>query len=128
MNTEGRSLIKYQQTVYAWPLERLADFTFLLERLRVVYSGVKAGELMRDKLVPDHALAMSGLVLAQVPRVPLTREEAIRFLQRKEFSISDAPLGWALASFEEKALGWMNILPGRINNYYPKELRILKDI
>jgi 16S rRNA C967 or C1407 C5-methylase (RsmB/RsmF family)/NOL1/NOP2/fmu family ribosome biogenesis protein len=128
MKTEGRSLIKHQQTVYAWPQDRLTDFTFLLERLRVVYSGVKAGELMRDKLVPDHALAMSGLVLAQVPRVPLTREEAIRFLQRKEFSLTDAPVGWALACFEEKALGWMNILPGRINNYYPKELRILKDI
>lgn len=128
MNTEGRALIKHQQTVYAWPEDQLTDFTFLLERLRVAYSGVKAGELMRDKLVPDHALAMSGLVLAQVHRIALSREEAIRYLQRKEFSLSDARVGWALACFEDKPLGWMNILPGRINNYYPKELRILRDI
>lgn len=128
MKTEGKSLIKHQQTVYAWPQDRLTDFSFLLERLRVVYSGVKAGELMREKMVPDHALAMSGLVLVQVPRIPLAREEAIRFLQRKEFSLNNAPVGWALACFEDHALGWMNILPGRINNYYPKELRILKDI
>lgn len=128
MNTEGHILIKYQQTVYAWPEECLTDFAFLLERLRVVYSGVKTGELMRDKLVPDHALAMSGLVLAHIPRMTLTKENAIRYLQRKEFSLPDAPAGWALAAYEENALGWMNILPGRINNYYPKELRILKDI
>ena len=128
MNTEGLTFIKYQQTVYAWPEVRYTDFAFLLERLRVVYSGIRAGELMRDKLVPDHALAMSGLVLAQIPHMVLSNENAIRYLQRKEFSLPDAPTGWALAAYEEKALGWMNILPGRINNYYPKELRILKDI
>lgn len=128
MNTERHSLIKYQQTVYAWPEELFTGFAFLLERLRVVYSGVRAGDLMRDKLVPDHALAMSGLVLAQIPCIILSKDNAIRYLQRKEFSLSDAPRGWALAGYEGNALGWMNILPGRINNYYPKELRILKDI
>ncbi len=127
MKTEGRTLIRYQQTVYAWPEECFTDFAFLLERLRVVYSGVKAGELMRDKLVPDHALALSGLVLAQIPRMALSRENAIRYLQRKEFSLPGVPTGWALSVYNENALGWMNVLPGRINNYYPKELRILKD-
>jgi 16S rRNA C967 or C1407 C5-methylase (RsmB/RsmF family)/NOL1/NOP2/fmu family ribosome biogenesis protein len=128
MNTTGKELIKHQQTVYAWPEDQFHEFSVLLEKMRVVYSGVKSGELMRDKLVPDHALAMSGLVLAAVKRIDLTAEDAIRFLQRKEIRLEGVPTGWALACFAGKSLGWMNILPGRINNYYPKELRILRDI
>ncbi len=48
----------------------------------MVIQGVKSGELMRDKLVPDHALAMSGLVLATVKRIDLTEADAIRYLQQ----------------------------------------------
>jgi NOL1/NOP2/fmu family ribosome biogenesis protein len=36
--------------------------------------------------------------------------------------------GWGLVSYKNFSLGWINVLPNRINNYYPKELRILKDI
>ncbi|MCH5597281.1 methyltransferase RsmF C-terminal domain-like protein [Niabella ginsengisoli] len=32
-----------------------------------------------------------------------------------------------MATNEYFSLGWMNALPNRINNYYPKELRILKN-
>ncbi|HRG23035.1 MAG TPA: Fmu (Sun) domain protein [Chitinophagaceae bacterium] len=128
MNITGKELIKHQQTVYAWPEEQFHDFSVLLERMRVVYSGVKSGELMRDKLVPDHAMAMSGLVLAAVKRIDLTVADAIRYLQRKDIRLEGVPTGWALACFAGQSLGWMNILPGRINNYYPKELRILRDI
>lgn len=128
MNIAGKELIKYQQTVYAWPEDHFQDFSILLEKMRVIYSGVKSGELMRDKMVPDHSLAMSGLVLADVPGIDLVAEDAIRYLQRKEIRLEGVPTGWSRACFAGKSLGWMNILPGRINNYYPKELRILKDI
>lgn len=128
MNTEGKALIKHQQTVYAWPENQLAEFSGILEKMRVVYSGVKAGELMRDKLVPDHALAMSSLVDDSVRRIELSRDSAIRYLQRKEIQPDTEKTGWALACYAGKPLGWMNILPGRVNNYYPKELRILRDI
>lgn len=128
MNTSGKVLIKHQQTVYAWPEDQFNEYSFLLEKMRVQYSGVKAGELMRDKLVPDHALAMSGLMLPSLRRIELPREEAIRYLQRKEIRLAGESPGWALACYTGKTLGWLNILPGRVNNYYPKELRILRDI
>jgi len=35
--------------------------------------------------------------------------------------------GWSLVTYLGHPLGWVNILPNRINNYYPKELRNLKD-
>jgi NOL1/NOP2/fmu family ribosome biogenesis protein len=38
-----------------------------------------------------------------------------------------AAKGWTVATYEGFALGWINALASRINNYYPKELRIIKD-
>jgi NOL1/NOP2/fmu family ribosome biogenesis protein len=34
--------------------------------------------------------------------------------------------GWQLVSYKGFKLGWVNALSNRINNYYPKEMRILK--
>ncbi|MEI9947211.1 MAG: Fmu (Sun) domain protein [Chitinophagaceae bacterium] len=126
-STDNSQFIKYKNTVYAWPSLLVNDFNWLLSQLRVIYSGILTGELMRDKLVPDHALAMSGLVKAGVTKIELTYEEAIHYLQRKDLSINPGTKGWQLVTYQDYNLGWINALPNRINNYYPKELRILND-
>ncbi len=123
----GLFFIKHLQTVYAWPSQLSDDLRFLLEQLRVIYSGVLVGELMRDKLVPDHALAMSRLVTAAIQRTELSYEQSIRYLQRKDLNTGLAGKGWQMVTYQGHPLGWINALPNRINNYYPKELRILKD-
>ena len=120
--------IKHINTVYAWPEKQVRDFSFLLEQLRVIYSGTLAGELMRDKLVPDHALAMSNLVVDTISRTELNYDQSIQYLQRKDLKIEIKDKSWQLITYQQHPLGWINALPNRINNYYPKELRILKDI
>lgn len=119
--------IKHLNTVYAWPSVHFTDFSFLLEQVRVIYSGTIVGELMRDKLVPDHALAMSRLLPAAIGTIELNSAQAILYLQRKELSLEGASKGWQLVTFQGQNLGWVNVLPNRVNNYYPKELRILKE-
>lgn len=120
--------IKNNNTVYAWPGPLVHDFGFLLSNLRVVYSGTIIGGMMRDKLVPDHALAMSNLALPSVPSVNLSLNESIDYLQRKDLHLDTGQTGWHLVKYDGYSLGWINVLPNRINNYYPKELRILKDV
>ncbi|MBM3416274.1 MAG: Fmu (Sun) domain protein [Bacteroidetes bacterium] len=127
MKPAGKSFIRYRQTVYAWPDIHFNDFSYLLEKLKVIYSGVQVGELMRDKLVPGHALAMSAVAAESIPKTELGYHQAISYLQRRELRISNAERGWQQVSYRGHPLGWINVLPGRINNYYPKELRILKD-
>jgi NOL1/NOP2/fmu family ribosome biogenesis protein len=83
--------------------------------------------LLRDKVVPDHALAMSKLISEGVSRYDLNYQQAIQYLQRKELLLEIKNKGWQGVTYEEQLLGWINVLPNRINNYYPKELRILKD-
>ena len=127
LSSDDRYFLQREQTVYAWPQELEQDYNWLLNNLRVIYSGTILGELMRDKLVPDHALAMSGILSGTVERTPLNYDEAVAYLQRKDLKQGTASKGWQLVVFDEHPLGWINALPNRINNYYPKELRILKE-
>ena len=127
VKTDDKEFIKYENTVYAWPVHLVKDFSFLLEQLRVIYSGVLVGELMRDKLVPAHSLAMSMITSESIGKITLDYSQAIQYLQRKELIIEIENKGWQLVTYQGFCLGWVNVLPNRINNYYPKELRILKD-
>ena len=124
---EGRKLVKSQERVYAWPEHMSKEFNFLLNQLRVVYSGTILGAILREKFVPDHALAMSSIKNASINRIELTYEQAIAYLKKKDLSIGNVQKGWQLVTFENHTLGWINALSNRINNYYPKELRIQKD-
>ena len=127
VKTEDKEFIKHENTVYAWPVHLVKNFSFLLEQLRVIYSGVLVGELMRDKLVPAHSLAMSIITSENKREIALDYSQAIQYLQRKELVIKAENKGWHLVTYHGCQLGWVNVLPNRINNYYPKELRILKD-
>src|SRR5690606_28501282 len=99
MKTENITLVKKESTVFAWPSEHEKDFDYLLSKMQVLYAGVRAGELMRDKMIPDHALALSGWAQADIQKTDLSLEEAIQFLQRKDFSWPNSDKGWQLASY-----------------------------
>ena len=125
---EGLNFIKHINTVYAWPEQFFKDYSFLLEQLHVIYAGILIGVVMRDKIVPDHALAMSNKVIRDITRTDLNFDQAILYLQRKELEIPIMNKGWQLITYLNSPLGWINSLSNRNNNYYPKSLRILRDI
>jgi 16S rRNA C967 or C1407 C5-methylase (RsmB/RsmF family)/NOL1/NOP2/fmu family ribosome biogenesis protein len=112
--------------LYALPAALLEDYKKLKVVLNIQYAGVWAGEIMKDKLVPDHALALSNLLSDKIPATDLNYEDAIRYLQRAEINISTEQKGWQLVRYQHHNIGWINALSNRINNYYPKEFRILK--
>jgi len=53
------------------------------------------------------------------------KETALQYLRKQEINIEVAKKGWTLLSYKQQPLGWIKVLPNRINNYYPKEWRIL---
>ena len=124
----SHQLVKYNNSVYAVPETLAIDINLLSDKLHVHYFGVKLGEFVHEKLIPDHALAMSGLISDAVEKIELNYEDAIKYLQKKELTIPGLSKGWKLVTYEGFSLGWINVLPNRINNYYPKVLRILKEI
>ena len=100
----------------------------ILKHLHVVKVGVLAGELKGKSFVPDHELAMSLMLNMEVPRLDLSKEEALRFLKKEALPNRFGSQGWHLMQFEGLSLGWGNVLPNRINNGLPKSWRILKEI
>jgi 16S rRNA C967 or C1407 C5-methylase (RsmB/RsmF family)/NOL1/NOP2/fmu family ribosome biogenesis protein len=124
--TEGMQFLKQGTQVYAFPEARVNDLAVLQGALYLQYAGTGIGEPIRDKLVPDHALALSPLLAPGIASVELVFDDAISFLQRKDFTV-ETKRGWQLVTFRKQPLGWINALPNRINNYYPREWRIRAD-
>jgi NOL1/NOP2/fmu family ribosome biogenesis protein len=98
-----------------------------LSKLRVVNCGTRIGKIIKDKLIPDHGLALSNIISDRISRLELDDQQAIQYLKKREPKLGTDKKGWTLVTHQGHNLGWINILPNRINNYYPKELRILKD-
>jgi len=78
-------------------------------------------------MVPDHELALSLIINKdEFMQTQLTKDQAIQYLRRDNITGLDInDKGWSLMCYENQPLGWAKLLPNRINNYYPKEIRIL---
>ena len=80
---------------------------------------------IRDRLKPDHALAMfCGLNRRAVPVAELSEEEALRFLRKQEAAAAAFAEGMNLVTHGGAALGFAKRIQNRVNNMYPNSLRI----
>ena len=125
-NPEGTEFLRFKGEIIALPVSFLSEFLQLQPLLNIVYAGVRIGEVLKEKLVPDHALAQNLILSENVNAFDLDYEDAIKYLQRQELSVHPARTGWQVVRYQKHNLGWINALKNRINNYYPKEIRILK--
>jgi 16S rRNA C967 or C1407 C5-methylase (RsmB/RsmF family)/NOL1/NOP2/fmu family ribosome biogenesis protein len=106
--------------------EHKESLNILQRHLYLKKSGVRVGKLMGKDLIPDHELALSTIINKDVVlQTPLNHDQAIQYLRRDNIDINTTEKGWSLMTFEGHALGWAKLLPNRINNYYPKEIRII---
>ena len=98
----------------------------LQRQLYLKKSGVRIGKLIGNDLIPDHEFALSLIIDKEsFINTPLDLPNAIKYLQRENMDQVFEGKGWSLMTYEGFVLGWAKLLPGRINNYYPKEIRIL---
>ena len=93
-----------------------------LDGMRVLRAGLLLGEVVKDRFVPAHALAMaSGLPLRQ--RVELSAPDALRYLHGETLPTDAA--GWCAVTHAGLALGLGKGTDGILKNHLPKGLRIL---
>jgi NOL1/NOP2/fmu family ribosome biogenesis protein len=118
--------IKFKNEILAMPHAWKEEHFSMLSSMHIKKAGIKIGEVMNGTLVPDHQLAVSGIVNDRVPRIDLSKEEAIKYLKKETIQTEVEGKGWMLVCYQGLPLGWIKALPNRINNYYPKEWRILK--
>lgn len=95
--------------------------------LRIKKFGIDLGQLIREELIPDQAFAMANVKHSYFEELQLTKEEAILYLQKKDFNVNTNAKGWHLVKYNEAYLGFAKLMGNRMNNTYPKEWRIRAD-
>lgn len=110
--------IKCINTAFYADVEKLANLLYLKK------VGTIIGEVKGKDFVPHHELAISNISLSNIATLELNKEDALKFLAKKELDINTNK-GLTLITFNGLGLGWIKVLHNRINNYYPNEWRIL---
>jgi 16S rRNA C967 or C1407 C5-methylase (RsmB/RsmF family)/NOL1/NOP2/fmu family ribosome biogenesis protein len=121
-------LYKFNDTIHALPASLGADAGLFADRLRIKKIGTAIGQLNKKILIPDHETAMDQLVSDSIPRVNLTKEQALDYMQKKPVTVpEDLKTGWFMFTYEGIDIGWAKNIGNRVNNHYPSEWRIRKE-
>ncbi len=120
------SLWKTGEQIIAFPAALSDDLMIAAHHLYIRKAGVGVGKIAGKELVPDHSLALSKIVSSKIVGISLNLPDALQYLRREEVKMDTSIRGWRLILYEGLRLGWVKALGNRVNNYYPKEWRILK--
>jgi 16S rRNA C967 or C1407 C5-methylase (RsmB/RsmF family)/NOL1/NOP2/fmu family ribosome biogenesis protein len=120
-------------TIYRNHIEELCFFPrsirkeveFICQGLYRYNAGSPMGTFKHNKLIPNHAFALSNAIGTSFDRHELSYEQAISFLRKESLPVHDlSKQGWHIMTYKGLNLGWGKVLKDRINNYFPKHLRI----
>ncbi|MEI6409549.1 MAG: RNA methyltransferase [Bacteroidota bacterium] len=115
--------------ILALPAALENAYLSLDKALKNKWFGVNIGEIKGKDFIPSHALALSNAAASTLPALELSKQQALLLLKKETFEIHpDAPRGWVLARYAGFNLGWMKILPNRMNNYLPQERKIRMEL
>ena len=126
-NPSQFTLNDQKELIIATPKKWEEEFANLSHILHPRKSGIAIGTIKGKDFIPHHELALSSLLSSEIAMVILSKEDALRYLKRQVFSVDIDKKGWAVCSYQHIHLGWIKVLPNRVNNYYPTDWRILKD-
>ena len=105
--------------------EWINDLKKIAKNLFIKKAGIGVGTIKGKDVIPSHELAMSIMPLQQLASIDVDKATALEYLRKKEIRVQSKH-GWNLITYCGLPLGWIKVLPNRINNYYPGEWRILK--
>ncbi len=114
--------VEIESLLIAMPNVELPTLNFELR-------GTAVASVMRNKLVPEHALALNTSLREDIfPVIELNKQDALKYLAKDTIAPVDNERGFAIVSFEGSNLGFVNRLGNRINNLYPVNWRIRMNI
>lgn len=111
--------------VRALPRRHKDHLLAALATVHVIQAGTAIGEIKKNRIVPDHALALSlARNRDKLPGLPLSLDQALAYLRMEPLELPGAEKGFQVVEYEGLALGWVNVLPGRVNNLFPSNRRV----
>ncbi len=125
--------LRYFQTasgeIMALPEKWIGEFSVLEKLVRLKWFGVNVGEIKGKDMIPSHALALCHQISTEIQHLDTDRTQALRFLKKETIELpEDIRNGWTLVRHHGLNLGWIKVMPGRMNNYLPQDRRIRMDI
>lgn len=127
INDEGLYAFLHQDQLHAFPKAYALELEALQRVLYLKNAGTVVGKWTGRELIPSHDLALSMHARKDIPAIDVDLETALQYLRKDNLDAvvnNSGKTGWLLVRYEGVNLGWVKALPNRINNYYPKELRI----
>jgi 16S rRNA C967 or C1407 C5-methylase (RsmB/RsmF family)/NOL1/NOP2/fmu family ribosome biogenesis protein len=117
-----------EDQLYAIPNHIISEFLAIKESMYVRHAGILMGTIKGKDLIPSLNLALSISINPNIPSVEVDLQTALTYLKCETINVVCDFKGWGTINYKGKRLGWIKVIPGRINNYFPKEYRILMDI
>ncbi len=112
---------------YQAPKSQVDLMLHLNENLGSMKLGTRLGAYVNHKFIPHFEWALAHHAPINFSRQELSNAEALQYLKGNNIDVQCAD-GWHLAVYQNFALGWFKKIGTRINNYYPKELRIRMEV
>ncbi len=126
-NPDAFEFLMVGDRVHAIPQYLVESFQHLQFHLYLKNAGIFMGSFMKNELIPSHHLALSSALSQSVQKLEVTKEDAIRFFRKDNLLLETDLRGWTVLTYQQLALGWVKLLPNRLNNYLPSHLRIVKE-
>jgi 16S rRNA C967 or C1407 C5-methylase (RsmB/RsmF family)/NOL1/NOP2/fmu family ribosome biogenesis protein len=98
-------------------------FHLLEQHISYCLIGQELGEVKGKDVIPTHALALA-LDLVHPAVVDVDETAALAFLRKQDITLDGTPTGWTCIRYAGVPLGWVKVLPNRVNNYLPMERRL----
>ncbi len=125
INSDDIEFVLHDELILGLPKKHLYEIVFLGKALKVIQKGTAIAVAKHDKLIPEHAFALSSKIATQnFSTIELTYDQAIAFLRKNVLNLPSQEKGFALMRYENTPIGWANLLGNRLNNLYPSASRI----
>jgi 16S rRNA C967 or C1407 C5-methylase (RsmB/RsmF family)/NOL1/NOP2/fmu family ribosome biogenesis protein len=125
VHPERKSFVQREDILQFFPVSRRTDIEFIAKELKIVAAGTFMATIKHDKLIPEHALALStALNKPSFNQHVVNLDNALKYLRKETLPADGSTLGFSLVTYQDMPLGWVNVLSNRINNLYPAEWRI----
>lgn len=129
-DNEKYDLLLNKEDVLAIPKSIVNEYALLSRYLNISKVGVVLGKVLNGKsFIPSHELSMFNGISPNVSSIDVDLESALLFLKRQDFPILPTfSSGWQLVKYKNANLGLIKVIGNRMNNYYPKDIKLVKEL
>ncbi|WKK58511.1 RNA methyltransferase [Sphingobacterium sp. BN32] len=117
----------HHDTIHIFVKEHELAIKAFQQVLYLKNAGTAVGKWLGKELVPNHDLALSVHLDGSINAIELTLDLAQDYLRKEAMPqelFEGVKKGWCIVKYKNLPIGWIKVLGNRVNNYYPREVRI----